>query len=410
MHNGKLSRMISGTVLSLITAISKYLPYWKETSFVEIAPPLLSVRVNLPVNNEMLPGNLRQKFIAVKSIPSRRIFILKNVCVNGQAVVFKNMRIFIPSLPWIRDIDLFRTGNIFIQQWKKNLVKHNSLKNAALVYDDWSAANYYHWMIESLPRLLLVQKKFPGFVLIVPQPSPEYITTTIALLNFTVLYPLNRHAATVIKVQNLVLPELVYYEEKEEDVIVQDNKLAGIELPQQPAAATFNYKEAELIITVQKKLLITQYRKPAVPVKRIYISRSQQKSRRLLNEPELLPCLTKYGFEVKHFEGMKFLEQMDLLFNTAVFISVHGSNMVNILFMQKGSKVIELMNENYLNDAYYLLSSTLQLSYYAVPCKMADTSIDLSGDTVKINDADLLADIAALEQIIKIAIEVVPGL
>lgn len=394
----------------LLTGIAKVLPYWRSALSVNVFAPLLSLPVSLPLNYKRLPAGFADKFIKVKTIPKRKIFVLKNVYVNGQAVVFKNIRIFIPSLTWIRDIDLFRTGDMFVKQWKKNLTKHHRLKNAALVYDDWSASNYYHWMIESLPRLLMVQNKFPGFVLIVPEPSPEYITATIALLNFTNLYPLNRHAATVLQVENLVLPELVYYEEKEENVLTQDKKLTGIEMEQLLAASTFNSKHGELIVTVQKKLLLSYYDKPAVPLNRIYISRSQQKSRRLLNEPELIPCLTKHGFEIKYFEEMKFLEQMDLLFNTAVFISVHGSNMVNILFMQKGSIVIELMNENYLNDAYYLLSSTLQLPYYAVPCKMANALIETGGDTVKLNDADLLADIAAFEQIIKAAIEVVPSL
>lgn len=406
MHNWTLYKWTIRTIMSIITVVSKYLPQWKETLCIEVFPPLLSIKVTLPVNHQLLPKALGQQFISVKNIPSRRIFILNNVYISGQAVVFKNCRIFIPSLTWLRDIDLFRKGDLFIKQWKQNIHKPESKKNYALVYDDWSAANYYHWMIEALPRLLMVQNKFPDAVLIVPEPAPEYITLTLAIMQYTCLYTLHRHPGSVLKVKKLVLPELVYYEEKEENVSAQDKKISKGHAEIRPGAMPFNYQQEELIKVVRNKLMVAYRDKPVIPSKRIYISRSRQKYRQLVNEQQLLPFLASNGFEIKYFEDMKFMEQIDMLFNTVVFVSVHGSNMVNILFMQKGSRVIELMNENYLNDAYYLLSSTFQLPYYAVPCKMADASINISDDSVKLNDADLVADTASLQQIIKTAIEV----
>src|SRR6187397_1936255 len=93
-----LKRNIRIPILHLFTRISRLLPLWKEAEYIDIIPPLLSLPVSLPVNWEMLPAEFASKFIKVKSIPARRIFILKNVYVNGQAVVFKNMQVFTPSL------------------------------------------------------------------------------------------------------------------------------------------------------------------------------------------------------------------------------------------------------------------------------------------------------------------------
>jgi capsular polysaccharide biosynthesis protein len=145
---------------------------------------------------------------------------------------------------------------------------------------------------------------------------------------------------------------------------------------------------------------------PSRADRKIFISRSKQQLRRLVNEEEVLAVLVKYGFEMQFFEDMSFLEQLQLMLETAVFISVHGSNMVNILFLQKAATVIELMNREYLNDAYYLLSSSLQLNYYSVPCTMADAITIVPGiDTVLLNDAHLIADVPEIEQVINLALK-----
>jgi hypothetical protein len=78
--------------------------------------------------------------------------------------------------------------------------------------------------------------------------------------------------------------------------------------------------------------------------------------------------------------------------------------MVNILFLPASAKVIELMNATYLNDAYYLMASSIEIPYYSVPCSMANPAIADRGDSVLINDADLLADLPQLENVIQLAL------
>ncbi|GAB3530129.1 hypothetical protein GCM10027443_10350 [Pontibacter brevis] len=363
---------------------------------------MLSLPVSLPVNFDMLPEPFARQFVKTKRIPKRRIFVLTNVWVSGRAVVFKNLRIFTPSLPWLRDIPLYRKGGVFLKQWAKNTRQVPSTETVALAYDNWSAENYYHWMIESLPRLLLVQKKFPDAVILLPEPTPAYIRTTIAMLGFEKVLLLSRRDDVVLKVHQLVLPELVYYEEEEFGDLHQykSRKAAaaeGKETSSMPVPVP-KPEEEELIVTVRRKLLQQMSKKPVAPVRKIFVSRSRQKTRRLLNEHEVLPVLAKYGFETVCFEDLTFVEQVQLMLETAVFVSVHGSNMVNILFLHTGATVVEMMNEALLNDAYYLMASSIGLPYYSVPCSMADKRISLSDDAVKLNDADLLVNVSELEE------------
>jgi hypothetical protein len=397
---------IRKTVFFFVTTIAKVLPNLKASALVEVFPPILSLPVSLPVNYNMLPGNFTKGFISVKSIPKRQIFVLKKVYVNGSAVVFKNLSVFTPSLTWFRDIRSSIEGRLLFRQWHKDIVHIiPDTSTVALVYDDWSASNYYHWMIESLPRLLMVKNKFPDSLIIVPEPAPEFIVATIKMLGFTNLYFLPRLKRDIIKVSRLILPEIVYYEENEKDVLTKDQKQkSNYNQNAKTAIGSIPHQQGELIVSVRKQLLSFFPKKAINPSKKIFVSRSRQQTRRLTNENEILPILEKYGFETKFFEEMTFEEQVNLMVDTAIFISVHGANMVNILFMQTGAKVIEMMNLDYINEAYYLLSSSVNLPYYSLPCRMSDLNIKISDDTVKLNDADLVVNAIELEEIINLAL------
>lgn len=396
-------------VFRSFSLVARMLPLWKETDAVEVLPPMQYLPVALPVNYEKLPEDFAKQFVKIKSIPRRRIFILKDVCVSGRAVVFRNLRIFTPSLPWLRDIPHYRKGRLLSKQWLRNVKVIPDSTVVALVYDNWSAENYYHWMVESLPRLLMVQESFPDSLLLIPEPAPEYIRNTVALLGFNKVLPFSRRDDNILKVSTLVSPELVYYDEEEYGSLSgfrsQRAFAPEIKASSHQSTPLPKFGEEELIVTVRKKLLLKFYDKPAVPERRVFVSRSRQKTRRLVNENDVLPVLERYGFEIVYFEALTFKEQVNLMLQTAVFVSVHGSNIVNILFLPFGAQVVEMMNKELLNDAYYLMSSSIGLPYYSVPCTMADTTLKGVDDTVAVNDAGLLVNISELEDTLCLALK-----
>ena len=92
------------------------------------------------------------------------------------------------------------------------------------------------------------------------------------------------------------------------------------------------------------------------------------------------------------------MDQVQLMRETAILVGVHGSNMVNILFLPETATVIELMNEDHLNDAFYLLSSSVGVPYYSIPCKMVNEDLKTSNDSVAVNNADLVVDTYLFKQ------------
>jgi hypothetical protein len=379
---------------ALITQLARRLPLWNTAETVTLLPPMLSLPVTRPANLHLLPQPFADQFIAVKSIPARRLFRLQNVHISKDAVVYRNLRIFTPSLTWLRDLELYRNGSFLVQQWRRPGNKLPAKKTVAMVFDQWSASNYYHWMIESLPRLLLAQTAYPDCLFLIPDPAPGYITETLALWKGIQTVPLAKQGAFVPKESTLVVPELVYYEYTEADVLKPENNAAAV--PATPEIAAL--QQTELIVAVRKRLLASLTFAHAVPHRKIFVSRAQQKTRRLANEAAIWPLFEKHGFEKVYFETLSFGEQVRLMQETKVFAGVHGANMVNLLFLQPGAQVVELMNEAHVNDAYYLLASSIKLPYYVVPCRMADGRLTPQADRVELNDADLWVEADDVEQ------------
>jgi hypothetical protein len=360
-----------------LTWISRFLPPWRDTATIDVIPRIEWIRVKSPVNRQKLPEAFANQFIRAKSIPPRRIFLLNNVCVTSRGVVFSNLRIFIPSLPWIRDLEMYRKGWLLFSQWRKSTKKVDT-PNVVLIYDHWGMCNYYHWMVESLQRLYIVGQMYPDCTIVLPESVHEYVHRSIALMGFNKFLTIK--SDEVVNVPSLIMPEIVYYDGVENE----EHPPLDLVPPTHPLA------QQELIISVRKKLL--ESLKPVHAYRKIYVSRSRAKIRRLKNESEILSLLEKEGFETVYFEGMSFMDQVQLMRETLILAGVHGSNMVNILFLPETATVLELMNEHYLNDAFYLLSSSVGVSYYSVPCKMVNEELKTSNDPVAINDADLVVD------------------
>jgi tetratricopeptide (TPR) repeat protein len=99
---------------------------------------------------------------------------------------------------------------------------------------------------------------------------------------------------------------------------------------------------------------------------RIYISRKNAKTRRILNEDEVIEFLEKLGFNIVTLESMSVLEQAALLANASVVIAPHGSGLTNLVFCQPGTKVIEILSPNYVYHCYWLVSNLVDLEYYYV--------------------------------------------
>lgn len=334
------------------------------------------VSLTLPVNHAQLPAPVAQFFHEKIQLPAQRIFRIKNAYVTWKAVVIKNLRIFVPALaaPYWRK---YYSDVYLLQQWLNAEVAIGQGEEAvALVHDQWTRVNYYHWLVDALPRLLGLRAHCPGAVLVMLEPVPAYVQLTARLLGFErfVCVPEKRvlHAAT------LLVPEHI---------------------------APLGHHHPAQLRQLRTELIGQLFAgAPApVPTRRVYVSRSRQSVRRLTNEAAVVAMLAEHGFECVHFEDLSFAEQVALMLETAVLVGVHGANLANLMFMQPGARVVELANEDrflhptdvdFENLIFCRMSSTFALPYYTVLGQSV-------GEHELSNRADLVVDPADLARVIR---------
>jgi capsular polysaccharide biosynthesis protein len=96
---------------------------------------------------------------------------------------------------------------------------------------------------------------------------------------------------------------------------------------------------------------------------RLYISRRDARSRRVVNEPEVIALLRRHGFDVVQPERMTFREQADLFSRAAVVVGPHGAGNANVLF-STGATLVEFFEPGYVNGCFYSLNQALGLPYW----------------------------------------------
>ena len=137
------------------------------------------------------------------------------------------------------------------------------------------------------------------------------------------------------------------------------------------------------------------------PTTRLYISRSQTTSRRILNEAAVLELLQPYGFQCVCLESLSVQAQATLLASAEIVVGAHGGGLTNLVFCQPGTKVIELFSPRYVYPCYWWLSNLMQLQYAYLLGKLP---IGLYLDRLQSPDdrlADIWIDLAELRSVLE---------
>jgi len=104
-----------------------------------------------------------------------------------------------------------------------------------------------------------------------------------------------------------------------------------------------------------------------------YISRSCDSRRCNVNDDEVVSGLkTIWNRTIRVFlERMSYEDQVILMSNTDILISIHGAQLTNMMFMHKGGVVIEIMNTRLLSLKYYKdEASFCELKYICFQTRM----------------------------------------
>lgn len=201
-------------------------------------------------------------------------------------------------------------------------------------------SNYYHWMVELLPRLQLLDDHpaWSHLPLIVPASLPPFALETLRLAGLTdrvVFLPNGLH-----RFDSLVVPSI-------------------LSPPSHPSPRAVDW-------------LRTRLGKPMLPAdrrrRRLYVSRRDAAARFACNETEVEAMLGRFGFETVVMSGLSVEQQIALFASAEVIVGIHGASLTNLAFTESGACVIELFQEAWFTNAFYHLATIRGHHYGYLVC------------------------------------------
>jgi capsular polysaccharide biosynthesis protein len=202
-------------------------------------------------------------------------------------------------------------------------------------------SNYFHWTVELLPRLQLLEgnadlRELP---LIVPGDAPPFVRETLRLSGYADQVQFVDRG--IHKFANLYIPSL-------------------LSPPSHPSPMAISWLRDKLTSTLSQ----TNFEKK----RRLYVSRRDALTRYASNEFELEAMLGKFGFETVKMSDYSVAEQINLFSQAHMIVGVHGAALTNLVFCSPGTYVLELFLQGWFTNAFYHISLIRNLYYGYLVC------------------------------------------
>lgn len=197
---------------------------------------------------------------------------------------------------------------------------------AGILLSGRCAANYFHWLIEYLPRYYTVSKiaELKSMPLLVDENIPASSKQALKIIapEAPVIW-INQD--TKLEVDNLVIPSFHTFHPDTRELPYWIG--AGISFPHLAFIRDKAYQHAKIV----------------KPSRRLFIHRAV-KHRSLENSAEIKRLLESYNFETIDPGAMDFIAQVELFASAQFIVGAAGAAFTNLIFCQPGCKVISLIS------------------------------------------------------------------
>ncbi len=180
-----------------------------------------------------------------------------------------------------------------------------------------SFQNFYHWLVETMPRTMRLHQKAGGTVLLshgqklgFHKIHKSFPDLDLALRPIDEAMFILDVVTTTVTTNFMPSPRLSRHALASEDILLF------------PRAVTQNLHGK---------------------VRRVFISRRDANTRVLNDEATLIAELQKRGFDCPVMSELTLREQAELCCNAEIIISTHGAGLANMLFCQRACKVVEIV-------------------------------------------------------------------
>ena len=218
---------------------------------------------------------------------------------------------------------------------KKFILETNYFSKNVILVHNRNSIGYFHWLIDTLPKIIYLNKKFKNNILFLPNElKKKFVISSLKKFRIKFFF--------LKKKKNFKFKNLIY---------------VGNLYPS-------GNPRMKVIKKLREKLTFK-----ANNLNKIYVSRNKSERRKISNEKELLTVLKKYNFKTLYLDNMSFEKQIKIFSKAKYVVGLHGAGLSNIVWMKNKSHLIELRPEKdlYLN-CYFNLSNLLNINYHYEIC------------------------------------------
>lgn len=245
------------------------------------------------------------------------------------------------------------------------------VRGTAAVLSVVGGKRYYHWLMDLLPRLGLLERA--GYILgkidkfVVNDFSEPFQKETLAHFGITEDRLIVPTYSTHLKADRLLLPSL-------------------------PGTSGNPLKSTHAFL---RKAFLPKT--PSPQKRRLFLSRKDATYRRLLNEDEVTAYLEKRGYEPVTLSGLSIKAQAALFQSAESIVATHGGGLANLVFATPGARVVELFAPTYVNTCFYALADLADLNYAYL---LGEGPRPKKGDDPHAIEANFTVNLNALEAVL----------
>lgn len=262
----------------------------------------------------------------ILSIPGGKVYSRNGIIVVNDCLI--------KELLW--RWSFLRTSPLDIQK----LPQFEYREGKVVVISQEGHSNYYHWMVEVIPKLAMLEEKNISYDRLYVSTHLPFMRQTLRLFGICPEKILEAQPDTYIEAQELIVP----------------------------SAPSLSCYTPKWIIEYLRERLIPQANEISSQhlfSKRVFISRKKASYRRILNEDEVFSLFEKQGFMRYDLEDLTVLEQVRLFNNAEIIVAPHGAGLTNLVFAQPEVLIIELFQEHE-DDSFWYLSQVMGLQHHCI--------------------------------------------
>jgi hypothetical protein len=198
--------------------------------------------------------------------------------------------------------------------------------------------NYYHWLLQTLPRLELAARLVPLHQIdhvLVPEPVNAFQSESLQIAGIA------QHQVLGIRIEESVVAEQCVM-----STIPGENRYVP-----------------SWVVDYLRQLISKSGESEH---DRLFIARGGGSRRQIINSQEVDEVLQEFAFHRIDPGGMSFSEQVRAFSGARIVCGVHGAGLSNIVFCNQRTDLLELLPSNYLYPCFSRLSCACNLRYFGL--------------------------------------------